>query len=144
MIHSLKRSDQIGALREHYAECKMNYLGAMDALKKSLGPTTDPLEQALEQFGQWPPITADHLLRYLASTSPIKLPPHWKKCLIFLALLLLDLQRARRLLRYALDGLEEEFSKELESEVCDGWNVDDYPDWLLIQVRSGVRVPAST
>ena len=144
MIHSLKRSDQIGALREHYAECKMNYLVAMDALKKSLGPTTDPLEQALEQFGQWPPITADHLLRYLASTSPIKLPPHWKKCLIFLALLLLDLQRARRLLRYALDGLEEEFSKELESEVCDGWNVDDYPDWLLIQVRSGVRVPAST
>ena len=135
IIHRLTGKDQIDALGKHYAQCRLNYLGALGTLKKTLGPTTDPLEQALEQFGQWPPITADYLLRCLASTSQIKIPLRWKKCLISLALLLLDLQRARRLLRFSLDGLEEEFSKELENEVCDGWNAEDYTDWVLIQVR---------
>ena len=79
-------------------------------------------------------ITADVLLRYLASASPVDIPLTWKKCLTSLALLLLGLQRSRRLLRFALDGLEEEFSKELENDICDGWNPEEYPDWLLIQV----------
>ena len=133
--HRVAGEDRIEALKKHYVQCRDNYLGSLDVVKKSLGPTTDPHEQALDRFGQWPPITADVLLRYLASASLIDVPPCWKKCLISLALLLLDLQRARRLLRFALDGLEEEFSKELENEGCDGWNAEDYPDWLLIQVN---------
>ncbi|KAG6379698.1 hypothetical protein JVT61DRAFT_10223 [Boletus reticuloceps] len=122
-------------LKKHYLQCRENYLCFLDILKESLGPTSDPHEQVLKQSDQWPPVSADVLLRYLASTSPIEIPPHWKKCLIRLALVLLDLQRARRLLRFALDGLEEEFSKELENEGCDGWKPEEYPDWLLIQVR---------
>ena len=133
-IHELTGKDQIDALEKHYTQCRLSYLGALGTLKKSLGPTK-PLERALEYFGQWPPITADHLLRCLASTSPMKIPPRWKICLTSLALLILDLQQARRLLRFALDGLKEEFSMELENEVCDGWNAEEYPDWLLIQVR---------
>jgi hypothetical protein len=124
----------IGALEQHYVLCRLNYQDSLDILKKRLGPTTDPHEQALDRSGQWPPMTADVLLRYLASASPIDIPPHWKKCLTSLALLLLELQRSRRLLRCALDGLEEEFSEELENEGCDGWNAEEYPDWLLIQV----------
>ena len=134
MTHTVTESNLIEALRKHYARCRVNYMDSLATLKRRLGPTTDPLEQALDRFGQWPPITADVLLRCLASTSPIDLPPRWKKCLISLALLLLELQRSRRLLRFALDGLEEEFSKELENEVCDGWNPEEYPDWLVIQV----------
>ncbi|KAF8554401.1 hypothetical protein OG21DRAFT_1484696 [Imleria badia] len=88
----------------------------------------------------YPPITADVLLRYLASASPINIPPRWKKCLISLALLLLDFQRARRLLQFALYGLEEEFAKELENEGCDGWNPEEYPDWLLIQVQGNFLI----
>jgi hypothetical protein len=124
----------IGALEKHYVLCRLNYQDSLDILKKRLGPTTDPHEQALDRSGQWPPMTADVLLRYLASASPIDIPPHWKKCLTSLALLLLELQRSQRLLRCALDGLEEEFSEELENEGCDGWNAEEYPDWLLIQV----------
>jgi hypothetical protein len=127
--------DLIEALKKHYAQCRVDYMDGLVALKQSLGPTTDPDEQILEHFGQWPPITADVLLRYLASTSPINLPGRWKKCLVSLALLLLNLQRARRMLRFALDGLDEELSKELETEGCDGWNAEEHPDWLLIQVR---------
>ena len=124
----------IETLQKHYVQCRVNYLDSLDILKRSLGPVTDPHEQPLDRFGQWPPITADVLLRYLASTPPIDIPPQWKECLISLTLLLLDLQRSRRLLRFALDGLEEELSKELENEGCDGWNAEEYPDWLLIQV----------
>ena len=124
----------IGILQEHYVQCRVKYLDSLEVLRKSLGPSIDPREQAIDRFGEWPLITGDVLLRYLASTSPVAIPPHWKKCLIFLAILLLDLQRARRLLRFALDGDNEGFAKELENEGCDGWNPEEYPDWLLIQV----------
>ena len=134
MTYKVASDNLIGALEKHYVLCRLNYLDSLDILKKRLGPTTDLNEQALDQSGQWPPITADVLLRYLASASPIDIPPRWKKCLTSLALLLLELQRSRRLLRFALDGLEEEFSKELENEGCNGWNAEEYPDWLLIQV----------
>jgi hypothetical protein len=132
--HEVAGKNRIEALRKHYDRCRVKYLNFLDVLKKSLGPTTDPHEQALDRFGQWPQITADVLLRYLASTLPINIPPRWKRCLISLALLLLELQRSRRLLRFALDGLEEEFLKELENEGCDGWNAEEYSNWLLIQV----------
>ncbi|KAF8434504.1 hypothetical protein L210DRAFT_3649011 [Boletus edulis BED1] len=121
-------------LQNHYLQCRENYLCFLDILKENLGP------QALEQSDEWPPVSADVLLRYLASTSPIEIPPHWKKCLIRLALVFLDLQRARRLLRCALDGLEEEFSKELENEGCDGWKPEEYPDWLLIQIQGNFLI----
>jgi hypothetical protein len=134
ITHKVAGEKLIEALQKHYMQCRVNYLDSLDILKKRLGPTTDPHEQTLDRFGQWPPITVDVLLQCLASTSPIDIPPPWKKCLISLALLLLELQRARRLLRFALDGLEEEFSKELENEGCGGWNAEEFPDWLLIQV----------
>ena len=135
MTPQVAGENRIEVLKKHYTQCRVNYLDFLALLKTSLGPTTNPNEQLLDQFGQWPPTTADVLLRYLASTSPIDIPPRWKKCLISLALPLLYLQHARRLLRFALDGLEEEFSKELENEGCDGWNPEEYPDWLLIQVH---------
>ncbi|KAF8434543.1 hypothetical protein L210DRAFT_3649044 [Boletus edulis BED1] len=126
-------------LKNHYLRCREKYLCFLDILKDSLGPTSHPHEQVLKQSDQWP-VSADVLLRYLASTSPIEIPPHWKKCLIRLALILLDLQRAQRLLRFALDGHEEEFSKELENEGCDGWKPEEYPDWLLIQIQGNFLI----
>ena len=134
MIHRVAGENLIESLGEHYSQCRSAYLDSLEILKKCLAPTTALYEQTHNQLGQWPPIIADVLLRYLASTSPIDIPLGWKRCLTSLALLLLDLQRFRRLLRFALDGLEEDFSKELENEGCDGWNPEEYPDWLLIQV----------
>ena len=131
---AVAEGNNVEAFKRHFMQCRVNYMESLDIIKKSLGPTTDPYEQKLEQLGQWPSIAVDVLLQYLATASPIEVPPGWKKCLTLFALLLLDLQRARRLLRFALDGLEEELLKELENEVCDGWNPEEYPDWLLIQV----------
>ena len=124
----------IEKLRMHYGRSRTSYLESLDMIKKVLCPQTQ-LEQVLDQRGQWPRVTPFVLFRCLASTSPIKPPEEWKTCLISLALLASDLQRARRLLRFASDNLEEELYSELENEGCDGWDPGKHPDWLLIQVR---------
>ena len=133
--HRVAGDNLIEVLEEHYAQSRSAYVKSLEILKERLGPTTSPYEQAHNQFGQWPPTTANLLLQYLASTSQIDIPPGWRTCLTSLALLLLDLQRARRLLRFTLEGLEEDFLKELANDGCDGWDPEKYPDWLLIQVR---------
>ena len=120
-------------LCKHYVQCRVSYTESLNVIKMALGPETE-FERILDQCGQWPRITPFILFRCLSSTSPTKLPESWKKCLISLALLALDVQRARRLLRFSLDNLEEELCKELENEGCDGWDASEHPDWLLIQV----------
>lgn len=142
---SLVEESHIKALKKHYLQCRFNYMDALATLEQCLGPD-NLYERELIQLGQWhwSPVTADVLLRYLASTSPIDLSREWKRCLMSLALLLLDVQRARRLLRFAMDGPEEEFWKELENEGCDRRCYEDHPDWLLIQVCPGYQVLVST
>lgn len=130
----------IAELRKHYVECRANYMSGLTILREELGPRDDPLCQALDRSGQWPQITPNTLFRCLSSTSPIKLPGDWKDCVVSLVLLLLELQRARRLLRFALDNLKEELYTELENEGCDGWRAKEYPDWLLVQVGCPRRV----
>ena len=123
-----------GTLREHYVQCKARYTKSLHSVKEALGPITQ-IEQILDRCGQWPRATPYTLFRCLASTSPIKPSGKWRKCLISLTLLALELQRARRLLQFASDNLEEELFRELENEGGDGWVAAEHPDWLLIQVR---------
>ncbi|KAF8122530.1 hypothetical protein EV363DRAFT_1554095 [Boletus edulis] len=126
-------------LRNYYVECRINYGDSLNILKELLGPKTG-LERILGLFGQWPRVTPFILFRCLASTSPIKLSDSWKKCLTSLALLALDVQRARRLLRFARDNLEEELYRELANEGCDGWDPAENPDWLLIQLQGNFLI----
>ena len=121
-------------LRKHYVQCRVSYRMGLQSLKDALGPRTN-IDQALNESGHWPRVTPYTLFRCLASTSPIHPSESWKKCLISLALLALELQRARRLLRLALDDIQDEFLKELYSEGCDGWVAMEHPDWLLMQAR---------
>ncbi|KAF8121453.1 hypothetical protein EV363DRAFT_1364433 [Boletus edulis] len=146
-VHDFQTTDSIGVtwgegsgkpstetLRNYYAECRANYTDSLNILKEALGPKTE-FEKIFGLFGQWPRVTLFILFRCLASTSPIKLSESWKRCLTSLALLALDVQRARRLLRFSRDSLEEEFYKELANEGCDGWDPAENPDWLLIQLQ---------
>ncbi|KAF8123615.1 hypothetical protein EV363DRAFT_1547333, partial [Boletus edulis] len=136
----------LGTLCNYYAECRVNYTESLNMVKEALSPITE-FERILEQCGQRPRVTPFTLFRCLASTSPIsklsgneKNIERWKKCLISLALLALDVQRARRLLRFALDNLEEEFYKELENEGCDESDLAKHPDWLLIQLEGNFLI----
>ena len=120
-------------LLAHYDRCRTNYIKGLHHLTQHLGPRSHS-EQALERSGQWPRVTPHALFRSLASNSQIILSDEWKTCLVRLALLALELQRARRLLRLHLNNLRDELRRELENEGCDGWNAETHPDWLLIQV----------
>ena len=120
-------------LLEHYARCRANYVEAFHHLQRHLGPRSYP-EQAVEQSGQWPRITAHAMFRCIASNSQVALTDDWKKCLIRFTLLALELQRARRLLLLHFENLHAELYRELQNEGCDGWDAEAHPDWLLIQV----------
>ena len=120
-------------LRDHYTQCKAKYNEGLEGIKKALGPETE-MEKIFYQCGQWPRVTPFTLFRCLASTSPIKPPENWQKCLISLALLALDVQRARRMLLFFEGKSDEELYKELENEGCDEEDHVKHPDWLLVQV----------
>ena len=133
VAHGATKRPTTERLQAHYARCRVRYIGSLDYLKQYLGPKSQS-EQALAQSGQWPRVTAHALFLFLASNSPIVLSDDWKRCLIRLALLLLELQRARRLLRLHSYNLYEEFCRESENEGCDRLAAEEHPDWLLIQV----------
>ena len=133
VAHGATELPTVETLVAHYGRCRASYIEGVSHVKQHLGPRSQS-EQALEQSGQWPRITAHALFQSLASNSPIILSDDWKECLIRLTLLALELQRARRLLRLHFDDLREELRRELENEGCDGWNAEVHPDWLLIQV----------
>ncbi|KAG9318890.1 hypothetical protein JVU11DRAFT_999 [Chiua virens] len=137
------QSYSVEELRRHFLRCKCKCTDALQILKESLSPTANPFELALHRSGEWPVVTVDTLLRCLATTSPIKLSKGWTGCLLSLALLLSELQRSRRLLRFALKGLEEELSKEIINEGCDGWTAEQFPDWLLIQLQGDFLIRRS-
>ena len=120
-------------LHNHYTQCKAKYDEGLEGIKQALGPETE-LEMILYQCGQWPRVTPFTLFRCLASTSPIKPPENWRKCLISLALLALDVQRARRMVRFFEDKPGEELYRELENEGCSEEDLVKHPDWLLVQV----------
>ena len=128
------REPAVETLRNHYRQCRDDYKMGLEILKEALGPRTD-IEQALDEYGHWPRVTPYTLLRCLATSSQINPSESWKECLVSLALLALEPQRARRLLRLALDNTQEEFLKELDNEGCDGWAAAEHPDWLLMQVH---------
>jgi hypothetical protein len=113
--------------------CRDCFVDNLASIKEKLGPS-GKRDLVLERSGQWPRITTEALFRCVASTSQVKLTGPWKTCLVRLALLLLELQRARRLRRLAVDGLHEEFYKELDNGGYDGWDPEAQPDWILIQV----------
>ncbi|KAF8546980.1 hypothetical protein OG21DRAFT_1607573 [Imleria badia] len=129
----------IETLRNHYALCRVDYKMGLEILKGTLGPKTD-IEQALDESGPWPRVTPYTLFRCLATTSPFHPSESWTKCLVSLALLALELQRARRLLQLALDDIQEELLKEFDSEGCEGWLATEHPDWLLMQLQGNFLI----
>ncbi|KAF8439864.1 hypothetical protein L210DRAFT_3645838 [Boletus edulis BED1] len=129
----------VETLMKHYVRCRASYTESLDHVKRQLDPRSQS-EQVLQQAGQWPRVTAHALLRSLASSSSVVLPDDWEECLVQLALLALQLQRARRLLRLHLDNLPEELRRELENDGCDGWSAAAHPDWLLIQLQGNFLV----
>ena len=147
-VHSLNHStslalvppatDQLDQSEEFYIECRERYIQGLNILTDSLAPQTNS-ERAIKEAGLWPRITSKALLSCIASTSQIKVPLSWRRCLISFAMLVLEYQRSRRALLLATRGQFEDLCKEIRNIGCDGWEAEAHPDWLLIQVGINPR-----
>ena len=130
---TLRDIPSLTVLTEHRDQCVTAFKRIFESIRQSLLPSSIP-ELSMRMAGQWPCITPRFLLEKLASTANVQLTEAWRDALVKLAQGLLQLQRSKRLLNFALTHKDEELYKELESS---GNDIDDavaHPDWLLIQV----------
>jgi len=94
-----------------------------------------PIERVVSNSGLWPRLTTRSLLGSLSAHRVTTLSQPWKIALISLGKALTYLHRAQRLVALAFDGETPDFFKELGNTGYKNWDVESYPDWLLIQVR---------
>ncbi|KAL4077961.1 hypothetical protein J3A83DRAFT_4356726 [Scleroderma citrinum] len=131
--------EDLDLFKTHHNESKEGYIQCLRVIADSLRPQTMS-ERAVNESGQWPRITLKALLGCIASTSRVTVPQLWRDCLISFAKLVLEYQRARRMLLLATCGQFEDLCKEMENTGCDGWEAELYPDWLLIQLDGNFLV----
>ncbi|KAH7908220.1 hypothetical protein BJ138DRAFT_1207474 [Hygrophoropsis aurantiaca] len=129
----------LGRLKDYYLQCREQFFGIFMTILQCLSPVT-LAEKAIDHSGQWPRISVRLLLGQLASTSTIGLTVEWKKVLVTLAKILVELQRARRLLVLAIKNNAEDFYKEIKNTGCEGWDAETYTDWLLIQIEGNFLI----
>ncbi|KAG2337797.1 hypothetical protein BDR05DRAFT_894660 [Suillus weaverae] len=111
------------------------FQNSLGTILHALSPAS-AAENALYNAGLWPRVTPNFLFTRMASAAGNSLGKAWRATLVHLSQILLQLQRSRRLLVFAANKNWVEFFKELESEECEGFDPELYPDWLLIQIES--------
>ena len=89
----------------------------------------------LELGGLWPRYTVRSLLAKLSSRSLGRLSEPWRRCLIALGESITILQRARRLLLAGERNDTSTFCAGIENEGHQGWEANQWPDWLLIEIE---------
>ena len=105
-------------------------------IRDVLGPHPgSPIERVAFDSGLWPRLTLRSLLRSLSAQRVMALSQPWKTALISLGKALTNLHRAQRLVALAFRGQLPDLYKELGNTGYENWDVESYPDWLLIQVR---------
>lgn len=128
----------VDLLHDNYSRMKEQFHDLLANLNHALGPQS-PVEQAIYGSGQWPRITARELLSCLARTSPCRVvvsSSNWQRSFTALAILVVHMQRHRRLLLLAMKNDVSGFFKELNNEgsILQDTKVD--PDWLLMQAST--------
>jgi hypothetical protein len=103
-----------------------------DALEPRPG---SPIEHVAFNSGLWPRLILRSLLGSISAQRIVALSQPWKTALISLGKALTNLHRAQRLVALAFPEQSSDFFKELGNTGYENWDVESYPDWLLIQVR---------
>ncbi|KAG2039110.1 hypothetical protein BDR03DRAFT_1009308 [Suillus americanus] len=122
-------------LLEYHSLQSRQFQDSLASISHALFPAS-PAENTLYNAGLWPRVTPNFLFTRMASAAGSSLGKAWRATLVQLSQILLQLQRSRRLLVFAANKNWVEFFKELESEECEEFDPELYPDWLLIQIES--------
>ncbi|KAG1816740.1 uncharacterized protein BJ212DRAFT_1480599 [Suillus subaureus] len=121
-------------LLEYHSLHSRQFQDSLASISYALSPAS-AAENTLYNAGLWPRVTPNFLFTRMASAAGSSLGEAWRDTLVRLSQILLQLQRSRRLLVFAANKNWVEFFKELESEECEGFDPELYPDWLLIQIE---------
>ncbi|KAI0836841.1 hypothetical protein F5Y06DRAFT_95513 [Hypoxylon sp. FL0890] len=93
------------------------------------------------QRGQlWPAITPITLLEQLRSTAKRSFGSGMKERLLHFALSITDLQRQMRMQSYKRAREDARYEEERMNKGHSNWRVDEYPDWLLLEIESNLVI----
>ena len=90
----------------------------------------------LQAAGLWPRVTTRSLLASLSTSAPRSASQSWKGSLLTFGKAITKLQRARRLLLATERGDISNLCGELDNDGHVGWEVERWPDWLLIEIEN--------
>ncbi|KAK4234701.1 hypothetical protein C8A03DRAFT_18447 [Achaetomium macrosporum] len=123
---------------------KSDVLRTFISLKDSLEKQTEGMSarriQWLKLGGLWPAVTTTALLEQLRSTASPRFGTGVRAALISFGLAVTRLQRDERLNDCVLAGDTSRFQDEESNIGHSNWNVEDHPDWLLLEIESNLLI----
>ena len=121
--------------QSYYIRCFNVVTDLFQRISEALSPSHSN-QKILQTAGVWPRVTMRSLLAFLSTSAPRSVTQPWKASLITFGKAISKLQRARRLLLASECDDVSTFFRELDNDGHDGWEVEKWPDWLLIEIEN--------
>ena len=119
----------------YYIRCFNVVTDLFQRISEALSPSHSN-RKILQTAGVWPRVTTRSLLAFLSTSAPRSITQPWKANLLTFGIAITKLQRARRLLLASERGDVSTFCGELDNDGHDGWEVEKWPDWLLMEIEN--------
>ncbi|KAH9826656.1 Protein of unknown function (DUF3645) [Teratosphaeria destructans] len=126
------------AVAKHLLDCKELVQSIYETLAAAIQST--PTIRAASEVQRLPRISPALFLRQLAHDRYPSLSQGWRETLVGYGLALTAVQRAERLVRLACASSPEDLLKEFLNFGHTNWDPLEYPEWLLVEVESGIMI----
>ena len=126
-------------LLAYYFRCLKAVANHSQSISEVLSPN-QLNHKILQAAGLWPRVTTRSLLAFLSTSTPRPVTQPWKASLLKFGKAITKLQRARRLLLASERGDESALWGELDNDGHAGWDIERWPDWLLIEIENDFLV----
>ncbi|KAI3322851.1 hypothetical protein HD806DRAFT_544884 [Xylariaceae sp. AK1471] len=126
----------VTSLRQHLNDCKRS----IDELYLRLVTAGAAAQNGVIELGHGPRLSPLLFLQQLSNRAWKLLGPGWRVCVTRYGLALCALQRAERLVRAASLRSDEDLIKELRNIGHRTWDPLEHPEWLLLEVESGIMI----
>ena len=132
-------SEYIGDLRQCVDALESRSAPQVNIIQSALLPRSVS-EKVLLSAGLWPSLGPESLLSLLSHHFRENIHHAWEQTLIGYAEGLVAAQREARIAALRAPGLEAKHVKETANKGREGWEAEDYLDWLLIQLDANILI----
>ncbi|KAI1659373.1 hypothetical protein F4813DRAFT_331455 [Daldinia decipiens] len=130
-------------------EYTLSYL--QENVKRCLGDIKSAIEMPSDNYSRrqiwwlqqgqlWPAITPITILEQLRTTTKRLFGSGTKEWILHFALSITNLQRKMRMQSYQLSKENARYEEERQNMGHRNWRVEEYPDWLLLEVESNLLI----